>query len=187
MNKENSIENKDSGADKADKRKREIRSWIISLSVAIIIALGLRLFVFEFIIVSGSSMEPTLRSGEYMFAEKVTYYFNAPSRGDIIICTYPNDLTCVKRVIGLPGDVLEIKDGTLYINGAPSSDYFKGNINILPDPNPVTVPSGCVYVMGDNRNDSEDSRDKSVGPIPYSRILGRAVFVIWPLDKIHGL
>lgn len=185
MNTENNDEN---GVRPEKNKKHETRAWIISLAVAVVIALGLRFFVFEFIRVSGSSMQPTLYSNEYLFVEKVTYYFSPPERGDIIICSYPDSTdSFVKRVIGLPGDVIQIKNGILYINGTPNSDYYKGYINILPVPNPVTVPPGCVYVMGDNRNDSTDSRDPSVGPIPDNKILGKALFVIWPVDKIHGI
>ncbi len=171
---------------KADAKKNETRNWIISLVVAFSIALLLRLFVFEFISVSGPSMQPTLHSYEYVFMEKVTYWFSPPAYGDVVICKFPNsDATYVKRVIGVEGDVLEIKDGTLYINGVEDKTYFSGYIeDAMP---PTVVPDNSVFVMGDNRNQSMDSRFDSVGPLPEKKVLGKALFVIWPPEEIGGL
>lgn len=165
-------------------RKREARGWIISIVAAIAIALALRFFVFEFIRVEGPSMQPTLYTNEYVFMERVTYWFEPPRRGDIVICMFPgSNATYVKRIIGLPGEDIKVIDGVLYIDDVPNYDYF----SILHDHDTpeTTVPQNSVVVMGDNRNDSTDSRD--VGPISYDKILGKAVFVIWPLDQIHGL
>jgi signal peptidase I len=171
---------------KKEYRQREAKGWIISLAAAIVIALALRFFVFEFIRVEGPSMQPTLYSNEYVFMEKVTYWFRHPERGDIVICSFPaSNESFVKRVIGLPGDKLKVADGVLYINDTPNYDYFSGHHkeNLAE----MTVPENSVMVMGDNRNESRDSREPTVGPIPYDKILGRAEFVIWPVDKIHGL
>lgn len=171
---------------KRDYKKRETRGWIFSLITAIIIALMLRFFVFEFIRVDGSSMEPTLYTDEYVFMEKVTYWFAEPAHGDVIICSYPNRTeTFVKRVIGIEGDVLEIKDGVLYINGQANDDYYEGIMNTVLAP--ITVPEDAVFVMGDNRNHSMDSTNSSIGALGYDMILGKAVFVLWPVDMIHGL
>lgn len=131
-------------------------------------------------------MEPTLHSDEYVFMEKVSYRLHEPTRGDIIICSYPYRTEAfVKRVIGIEGDVLEITDGILYINGTASYDYFSEYI--YEELAPITVPKNCVFVMGDNRNDSMDSTDADVGSLSYEMILGKAMFVIWPFDAIHGL
>lgn len=171
---------------KKEYRKHEIRAWIISLAAAVIIALAFRFFVFEFIRVEGPSMQPTLYTDEYVFMEKVSYWFRTPERGDIIICSFPNSReSYVKRVIGEPGDRIKVQDGVLYINGMPDHEFFSGVID--KDIAELTVPENSVMVMGDNRNESRDSRDPGVGPIPYDKILGRAVFVIFPFDKIHGL
>lgn len=171
---------------KADTKKNETRGWIISLIIAFSIALLLRLFVFEFISVSGPSMQPTLYSNEYVFMEKVTYWFGAPKYGDVVICKFPdNTSTFVKRVIGVGGDVLEVKDGTLYINDVADTTYFSGYIeDALPR---TVVPDGCVFVMGDNRNQSMDSRFDSVGPLKVQMVLGKALFIIWPPNQIRGL
>ena len=171
---------------KSENKKSETRGWIISLLIAFSIALLLRLFVFEFISVSGPSMQPTLYSNEYVFMEKVTYWFREPEFGDVVICKYPDSTaTYVKRVIGVGGDLLEVTDGTLYINGKADTTYFSGYIeDSLP---PTKVPEGCVFVMGDNRNQSMDSRFDSVGPLKDNMVLGKALFIIWPLDQIRGL
>lgn len=165
-------------------RRHETKMWVISLVAAVVIALTLRFFVFEFVRVDGPSMEPTLYSEEYVFMERVTYWFRTPERGDVVVCLFPgSSATYIKRVIGLPGERVKVEDGTLYIDGAANYDYFSGRMR--EDFAETTVPEMSVLVMGDNRNDSEDSR--MVGPIAYKDIIGRAVSVIWPFDKINGL
>lgn len=171
---------------KKEFQKREFRGWVLSLTAAVVIALVLRFFVFEFIRVDGESMMPTLLDEEYVFMEKVTYWFSEPQRGDIIICSYPNRTdTYVKRVIGIEGDVIEVSGGILYIDGEPHKDYFQDAMN--NELSPVTVPEDHVFVMGDNRNASMDSTNSSIGPLPYSMVQGKALFIIWPLKNIHGL
>jgi signal peptidase I len=167
-----------------ERRNRERRSWIISIASAVAIALVLRFFVFEFVRIDGPSMEPTLHDNEYVFMEKAAYWFSAPQRGDVIICHFPNSRdTYVKRVIGVGGDTLSIQSGVLYINGEASSDYFSGTIN--HDMAETAVPDGCVFVMGDNRNHSTDSR--VVGTLKRDMVLGRAIWIIWPPDEIGGI
>lgn len=171
---------------KKEYRKRETIGWIISLTAAVIIALALRFFVFEFVFVDGESMQPVLYSNEYVFMERVSYWFDAPKRGDIIVCSFPDSKdSFIKRVIGLPGDIIKVENGVLYINGTPNYDYFKEYINKGLEE--TVVPDDCVIVMGDNRNESLDSRYTTVGPIPYGKIQGKAIFIVWPFDKIHGL
>ena len=169
---------------KKDYKKQETRGWIFSIALAVVVALLLRFFVFEFIRVDGRSMEPTLYSDEYVFMEKVSYWFEEPQCGDIVICSFPHrSETFVKRVIGTEGDVLRITDGILYINDVPNTEYFSGAIH--EDMAPVTVSEDCVFVMGDNRNNSQDSR--VVGELGYDMLLGRAVFVLWPLNQMQTL
>lgn len=169
---------------KKEYRRRETQGWIFSLVIAIVIALTLRFFVFEFIRVEGDSMNPTLYDEEYVFMEKVTYWFREPELGDIVICYFPGRTeTFVKRVIGVAGDTIEVSGGVLYINGEANYDYYTDIMR--SDSALVTVPEGCVFVMGDNRDNSQDSR--VVGPISWDKILGKAVFVLWPVDQIHGL
>ena len=165
-------------------RKRELSGWIFSMLAAVIIALTLRVFVFEFIHVDGDSMLPTLQDEETVFMERVTYWFSGPQRGDIVICHFPNsEDTYVKRVIGVGGDTLCITDGVLYINGEASFEYFSARMD--SEMTELTVPEGYVFVMGDNRNYSADSR--IVGSLPLDMVLGKALFVIWPPGNIGGL
>lgn len=175
---------------KANYIKKERRSWFFLVVSALAIALCLRFFVFEFVRVDGKSMEQTLHDNEYVFMERVTYWFREPEHGDVIICTYPNEpgKTFVKRVIGTQGDELKIVDGVLYINDVPEHadyTYFNGFDGHSRQYGPFVVPDNCVFVMGDNRNISMDSRD--IGPLSRERVLGKAPFVIWPLPDIRGL
>lgn len=162
--------------------------YVISLALVIIIAMSLRLFVTEPTRVSGDSMYPTLLNGERMFVDKTSYLFNEPKRGDIIICYYPNHTaSCVKRVIALPGETVCVMDGVVYVNDEPLDESEYWNDYVFYNTWPVIVPEKCVFVMGDNRNESLDSRSAEVGPIPYNRIVGRARSVIWPLSSFRSL
>jgi len=167
-------------------RKKETIGWIISLATAVVLALLLRFFVFEFIRVDGPSMESTLWSDEIVMVEKVSYHFSPPERFNIIICYSPDNVTLVKRVIGLPGDKLEIKNFKLYINDKEIQENYLSE-PMDKDMAPVIVPEKHVFVMGDHRNVSQDSRSESVGHIPYDKILGRGVFIVWPFNKMTAL
>jgi signal peptidase I len=183
---ENDFMNKTRMGLKKEYRTRERWSWVFSIGAAVAIALILRFFVFEFIRVDGESMQPTLYTDQYVFMEKVTYWFSEPECGDIIICSYPAHTdTYVKRVIGMAGDRIRVTGGVLYINDVANYDYFKGVMN--NDMDEVTVPADHVFVMGDNRNASMDSTNPSIGPLPDSMVQGKALFVIWPLNNIHGI
>lgn len=173
-----------------DKEYRRFMNWdfFLYLLTVLLIAFAIRAFVAEPIVVDGESMHPTLLDHEYMLVEKLSYYVERPERGDIIVCYYPGfTVSCVKRVIGLPGDEIYVWDGEVYINGDPLDesaywdDYVRGNMA------PLTVPENTVFVMGDNRNVSGDSRDPSVGPIPYEKVVGRTVAVLWPLDEMRAV
>lgn len=162
--------------------------FLVYLVTVVLVALAFRAFIAEPVRVIGPSMIPTLTDGEYMFTEKLSYYAHGPERGDIIICFYPGfTVSCVKRVIALPGERIAIQDGHVYINGRMLNeseywtDYIQGN---MPE---QTVPANHVFVMGDNRNVSEDSRYPTVGPIPYEKVLGRVVSVVWPFPEMHAL
>ncbi len=162
--------------------------FFLYLCLVVIAALAIRSFIAEPIRVDGDSMIPTLVNGEHMFVEKLSYWTRAPERGEIVICFYPGyKESCVKRVIGLPGDSVSVESGRVVINGAPldESEYWDGEI--FGDMAPVTVGEGQVFVMGDNRNGSKDSRNSSVGCIPYMRIVGRVRAVFWPLKQLHSI
>lgn len=158
--------------------------FLISLAFLAVIALGIRAFLLEPVRVDGDSMAPTLLNGERMFVEKVSHWFGCPERGDIIICYYPGYTeTCVKRVIATAGETVAVRDGKVYIDGAALDESAYWNGEVLGDFGPITVPEGEVFVMGDNRNASKDSRNPSVGTIPFLEIVGRVRAVILPLGS----
>lgn len=165
-------------------KKASDRDFALWLVLVLIAAFAVRLFIFEPVRVSGDSMYDTLVHNERMFVEKVSYWFTRPQRGEIVICYYPNHTTtCVKRVIGVPGDRIAIAGGAVYLNGEKldESAYWDGFI--WGDMAETVVPEDCIFVIGDNRNDSSDSRNPLVGPIPYSRVVGRVRSVIWPIGQ----
>ncbi|MGN0800370.1 MAG: signal peptidase I [Christensenellales bacterium] len=165
-------------------KKASDRDFAIWLLIVLVAAFAVRLFLFEPIRVSGDSMYDTLIDGERMFVEKVSYWFERPQRGEIIICYYPNHTTtCVKRVIGVPGDRIAILGGEIYLNGEKLDESAYWEDVIWSDMAEITVPEDCVFVMGDNRNGSSDSRNPLVGSIPYNRVVGRVRSVIWPVAR----
>lgn len=180
-------------AERQQERLRGGRFWrqldfLISLALLVVLAFGVRAFVAEPVRVDGDSMYPTLQHGEHMFVEKVSYWFRAPARGDVIICYYPGYTeSCVKRVIATGGETVEIRDGLVYVDGQPldESAYWTGTV--VGDFGPLTVPAGEVFVLGDNRNVSKDSRNPSVGTIPRDQIVGRVRAVFLPVSEAHWL
>jgi len=128
--------------------------------------------------IEGQSMEPNLHDGEYVLIDKISYLLHAPERGDVIVFVPPNnERDYIKRVIGLPGDTVEIRSGQVYVNGvALDEPYLKNTIN--NDMPAHMVEEGRYFVMGDNRNNSSDSR--SFGAIAPQSIVGRAWLVYWP-------
>jgi signal peptidase I, bacterial type len=159
--------------------------WVISIAIAVAVAVCIRTFIFEPIFVSGESMIPTLNNGESLGVEKFSRYSSLPARGEIVIVTDPdNNETLVKRVVGLPGDTVEVKNSTLYINGKAQSEPY---VSKTPynDFKAVMVPPDTIFVMGDNRANSKDSR--FFGPVSKNAIIGHALFVIWPLNEIHSI
>lgn len=173
--------------DEAFKRASNIE-FFLWLAVFVALALAIRMFIFEPVRVDGDSMYPTLLHGERMFVEKVSYLVSPPERGDIIICRYPYYReNCVKRVVGLPGETISVSRGMVYVNGQAldESAYWQGDI--WADVGPVTVPENSVYVMGDNRNYSTDSRDPTVGPLHYAHVIGKVHSVLIPLGHLRSV
>lgn len=160
-------------------RPWRILDFILTLPLVIVLTLGIRAFIFEPVQVKGSSMYPTLQNGQHMFCEKVTYMFEEPGRYDIVICRYPGYReNCVKRVIALPGETIEVRSGIVYVNGAPLEESFYWDGIVDGGYGPITVPEDTVFVMGDNRNNSKDSRSPSVGPIPFTKVSGKVLFTV---------
>lgn len=163
----------------------EIRDWLITIGEAVLLTTFLILFVAQSFLVKGYSMEPTLHNGERVMVEKVSYRFRKPKRGEIVIVKNPlqKEEKYIKRIIGLPGDQIDIREGSLYINGVLlEEDYIAEPIAFWYQKS-CEVPPGHVYVLGDNRNHSDDSR--RIGPIPLDHVLGRVAFVYWPFKDFE--
>lgn len=177
------VEEKASGKKEKPKKtaKQEIIEWVVTLAVALVIAVVVRTFIFEPVRVDGNSMYPTLKHGEIMIVSKMDYNFGGvPERFDVVICHYPGrgKTNFVKRVVGLPGDTVEIKDGHLIVNGVIYAEKFLHE-RPVDDFGPVTVPEGQYFVMGDNRNNSNDSRRSEVGTLEREYIMGKVSAVLW--------
>ena len=166
------------------KMVRFLREVLETILPAILIALLINVFVGQATRVEGQSMEPSLHTDQRLVVEKVSYRFHGPQRFDIVVLRLPSqgDELLIKRVVGLPGETVEIRDGDVYINGEPLDEPFL-DVETRPGrQGTVTVPPLHVYVMGDNRNHSNDSR--SFGPIPIENIVGRAWISYWPLENV---
>ncbi|MPN08097.1 Signal peptidase I T [bioreactor metagenome] len=166
----------------------EIKDWIVSILIAVVLAFFIRHYIVELYMVEGPSMRPTLQNGERLVVNKFIYRFNKPAKGEVIVFRYPRDPSrdFIKRVIAEPGDTIEIKDGRVFVNGQLLNEPYildktRGSYNL------ATVPEGHIFVMGDNRNNSEDSRFRDVGFVSYDLIKGKAIMIFWPLDHIKSL
>ena len=210
------LENKQKKGKGKKKEKKtvgqEILSWILTILVAVAAALIIRSVIFEPVRVDGISMDDTLADGEIMFVSKYDYSSTwltlpwqsaekkeeaprftiggDPKRFDVVVCRYPGrgDTNFVKRVVGLPGDTVELRQGYLYVNGERYEEpyildeYRGGSLNNF---GPYEVPEGEFFVMGDHRNNSNDSR--SQGSLPRNMIIGHARTVLYPFSGIRGI
>lgn len=176
---------------KARRRKSHaFLEWIIVIAVAIGSALLVRTFVLEQFAVSGSSMYTTLHDHDRVLVNKLSYRMHDPRRGDVVVLKTiesASERDLIKRVVALPGETVEYVNCVLYIDGRPLREPYL-DPNVVPPGDPTgcghaqekfTVPAGSVFVMGDNRGGSRDSRD--LGPILFHDIIGRAFVVIWPI------
>lgn len=153
------------------------RELIRLVIIAGVIYMGLRLSIQTVVIESGSSMEPNLHVGEYLIISKMVYFFRSPQRGDVVVAYPPFGVAWIKRVIAVPEDIVEIKDGALYLNGQRTEEpYIKEPIRYTFST--LKIPPGYYFVLGDNRNPSVDSH--LAGPLPRTSIIGKAWFIYWP-------
>ncbi len=170
------------------KTKGALREIVETLSLSVLLAFGMRTFVAEARYIPSGSMLPTLEINDRLIIEKLSYDFGTPQRGDIVVFHPPDELgtkdAYIKRLMGRPGDVVEVKNGQLFINGEPQVEPY---IAAKPDYQfgPVTVPPEAYLVLGDNRNESFDSH--YWGFVPQDHLIGRAVFRFWPLDRLGEL
>lgn len=164
--------------------KKEIMEWIIVIEVAVILAVVLNMFIIVNAIVPTASMETTIMTGDRLFGNRLAYNKEEPARGDIVIFRFPDDETqlFIKRIIGMPGDTLEMIDGVVFINGEAIDEPYLATIP-YGDYGPITVPEGAYFMMGDNRNNSADSRYWQQPFVYRDKILGKAVFCYFPFSE----
>ena len=162
-----------------------------TLATAFVLAIGIRTLVAEARYIPSSSMEPTLEINDRLIIEKISYRFRTPRRGDVVVFSPTDKLreqnfkdAFIKRVIGLPGETVEVRGGTVYVNGEALREKY---IEEAPDYKygPVEVPGDRYLVLGDNRNNSYDSH--YWGFVPRDNLIGRAVVRFWPLDRLGSL
>ena len=166
----------------------EAKDWIVSIIAAIAVAMFIRTFIVELYVVDGPSMRPTLQHEERLVVNKFIYYFRNPQKGEVVIFRYPRDPSrdFIKRVIATAGDTVEIKEGRVYVNDQLLMEDYILEKTRTEYPK-VTIPEGTIFVMGDNRNNSEDSRFSDVGFVPLDLVKGKAVFIFWPIDELKTL
>ena len=162
-----------------------LRGWARDLLIALALALVIIVFLYQPVKVEGTSMTPLLTDQERIFINKFVYRFQAVDRGDVVVFWYPQDASksFIKRVVGLPGETIEIRDGRVLVNGQPLDEpYVPPQFADGHSFDAVRVPGGHYYVLGDHRTSSNDSR--IFGPVAERMIYGKAVFVYWPLERI---
>jgi len=162
----------------------ELWEWVKSILIAVVLAVLIRLFVLEVFLVDGSSMLPTLSDRERLIVNKFQYHFQDPGPGDVLIFSFSRERDFIKRVIGVPGDDIYIDDGLVYVNGESLPEEYIQDAT-RGQYGPVTVPEDHYFVLGDNRNNSMDSRDSSVGFVSSADIKGKAFLVFWPVDSVR--
>lgn len=174
-------------------KKNELWEWLKALGIAIILAFLIRTFLFAPFIVEGESMETTLHNSEKLVVNKAIYYLQDPKPGDIIVFHAEQTRDYIKRVIATAGDTVEVKNDQLLVNGKlveePYLEQHKEQAKLQGEPfftndfAPVQIPAGHIFVMGDNRLNSHDSR--AIGPVATSTVVGRAEFTFWPYSDIR--
>ena len=167
---------------------KEFLSDIIKYIIFIVVILVIAVYVVGLQQIVGPSMTPTLRNGDIVILDKLSYRFSEIKRDDIVALYYADTKFLVKRVVGLPGETVEFKDNKLYINGKYYEEKYLGDDIVtdnfsLEELNYTTIPDDMYLVLGDNRGDSMDSRDSDVGLIPKKDIYGKVRFKIWPINE----
>lgn len=162
--------------------RRVIRELVETVVIALVLALTIRTFVVETILVDGQSMETTFHDGERLLINKFIYYFRPPETGDVVVFRFPDDprRDFIKRVIARAGQTVEIRGGQVYVDGVPLHEpYVRGPWHY--DLRRTTIREDAIFVLGDNRNNSQDSR--YFGQVPVKNVKGMAFLRFWPLDR----
>jgi signal peptidase I len=184
--------------EKRKRKKSEWYEWIKALLIAFALVFIIRTFFFAPIVVDGPSMMPTLHDGDQMIVNKINYRFNEPNRFDVVVFHASEKKDFIKRVIGLPGEHVAVKDDVLYVDGKEVDEPFlasqkneNASISALTNDFTLenlpggheTIPDGYVLVLGDNRGNSTDSR--LLGVIPIDSIVGKTSLIYWPMNRIQ--
>jgi len=168
---------------------RWILETVLMVVVAVLLAQGIKAFIVQPFVIPTGSMESTIMIGDRVLAEKITYHFREPEAGDVIVFNDPTARhpQLIKRIIAVGGQEIDIRDDHVYVDGELLDEPYVHGLPTTPgtEPMPLTVPDGYVWVMGDNRPNSGDSR--FIGPQPVSAVLGRAFTIYWPIEHWSGL
>lgn len=169
--------------------KSEIREYLEALVIAVVLALFIITFIAQSFLVQGSSMVPTLHDGERLLVDKLTWRFRQPRRGEIVVFKYPSDPSrkFIKRIIGIPGDTILLKEGKVYVNGKLLEESYVNGPTFgafYRDWGPIEVKEGHYFVLGDNRTNSDDSRYEDVGLVARNLLVGRALLRYWPVSRV---
>jgi signal peptidase I len=178
---------------------RTILEYVVLAVVAIAVALLIQAFLVKPYRIPSPSMEDTLLVGDRVLADRISWRFSDPQRGDIVVFHPPGPgPVLIKRIVGLPGETISLRNGEVYVNGKMLEEPYVRRVDGSPEPTepfttglpwalqqPFTVPAGSYFMMGDNRTDSGDSRD--FGPVARDQLVGRAFARYWPVGRIGGL
>ncbi|WP_240666511.1 signal peptidase I [Longirhabdus pacifica] len=176
---------------------KELLEWVKTIVIAVVLVFIIKLFLFGNYVVEGESMEPNFHDGQNIIVNKILYTFREPDRGEVIVLHAPDGRDFIKRVIGLEGETVEVLGDDVYIDGQVlEEEYLQDivkeyndqglNYNTI-DFEEQEVPEGHVFVMGDNRPRSSDSRSVKVGFIPVEDVVGRADIIYWPFSDIQWI
>lgn len=175
----------------AHRSRRTVIEWAAILLIAVVAAVLLRTFVIQPYFIPSGSMEPTLKVGDKVLVNKLSYHMHSVQRGDVVVFKRPpNDYNpeikdLIKRVIGLPDETISAQGGHVFIDGRQLKEPWLPKNVVTTNFSPVHIPAGDYFVMGDNRSNSADSR--VIGPIAGNLIVGRAFMIVWPIGRIGTL
>jgi signal peptidase I len=188
----------DLGADGLPAEEREVREesflrWlgelVVLVALAFVLAMGIKTFVVQPFVIPSGSMEPTLQIQDRVLVNKFVYRFQKPQQGDVVVFLSPesNSIDYIKRVVAVGGQTVDIQNGVVRVDGKPLRETYVNHEvqDTYTSQQPIKVPADSVFLMGDNRTNSRDSR--YFGPRPVSSLLGKAFFIYWPFNRLHTL